>query len=185
MSKIRSILAWIALSCVLFVTGCGEVKTFARLERGPTFLLSGSGKLASFRIYGPKPGRVIATPNDAKSLVWSVQASAGYFEGLPVQGLKISSGSVPSGYLQTIPEAGTTARLKSRLVYYFVAETTNAPGAEGFFYLVDDLPTLIVVPELCQSSFVGDVQPLNCETGQPYVEPVNLEQFVRENRVSQ
>jgi hypothetical protein len=127
---------------------------------------------------------VIATPFDDKSLVWSVQPSAGYFEGLSVQRLKISSGSVPAGYLQTVPEAGTTPRLKSRMVYYFFAETTNAPPASGFFYLVDDLPTLIVVPELCQSSFSGDVQPLKCGTKETYVEPASLEQFVRDNRVS-
>jgi len=163
----------------------GEVKTSARLELGPTFLLSGSGKLASLRIYGPKPGRVIATPFDSKSLVWSVQASAGYFEGRPVQGLTITSGRVPAEYIQTVPEGGTTARLKSHLVYYFFAETTNAPPAEGFFYLVDDLPTLIAVPDLCQSSYSGDVQPLKCGTKEPYVEPVNLDQFVRENRVSE
>jgi hypothetical protein len=34
---------------------------------------------ASFRVYGPKPGRVIATVFDEKSLVSSVQSSPGYW----------------------------------------------------------------------------------------------------------
>jgi hypothetical protein len=155
------------------------------VQRGPTFLLSGSGRLASFRIYGPKPGRVIATPFDNKFLVWSVQASAGYFEGRPVEALVVEIGRIPAGYTQTVPEAGKTPRLNSGTIYYFFAETTNAPPAEGFFYLADDVPTLVVVPGLCQSSLSGDVQPVRRGTNEPYIEPLNLKQFVQENLVEQ
>ena len=165
------------------LAGCFETKTSARLQNGPKFLFDGSGRLASFRIYGPQPGHRIATPFDAKSLAWYVQPSEGYFKGSPVQRLAVEYGRVPTGYTQTVPEAGTAPKLASGAVYYFFAETTDAPPAEGFFYFEGDAPTEITVPGLCQSAFVGDVKPLKCGTTDPYTEPTNLEQFVRENRV--
>lgn len=174
--------AAVLMMLVIFV-GCGEVKTLAHLQSGPTFLLDGSGKLASFRVYGPRPGRKIATPFDAKSITWYVQASDGYFKGSRVQRLMIEYGKVPMGYTQTAPDAGTAPKLTSHVVYYFIAETTDAPPAEGFFYMDGNVPTEIVVPGLCQSAFSGDVQPLKCGTTDPYTEPTNLDQFVRENRV--
>ena len=45
------------------------------------------------------------------------------------------------------------------------------------------VPIPISVRGLCESAFVGDVKPVNCGTNEPYVEPKDLEQFVRENRV--
>jgi len=162
--------------------GCREIKTSARLQNGPVFLLDGSGRLASFRIYGPVPGHKIATPFDGKSLRWYVQPSAGYFKGSKVQRLVVKYGIVPTGYTQTVP-TGRAPQLDSNVVYYFFAETTDAPPAEGFFYLDGDVPTEIVVPGLCQSAFVGDVKPLKCGTSDPYAEPTDLHQFVRENHV--
>jgi hypothetical protein len=173
----------VLLMTLVTAVGCRQVKTSARLQSGPTFLLAGSGKLASFRIYGPQTGRKIAAAFDAKSLTWYVRPSDGYFKGSEVQRLVVEYGKVPAGYTQTVPNAGAAPKLTSHLVYYFFAETTDAPPAEGFFYLDGDVPTEIVVPGLCQSAFAGDVKPLKCGTTDPYVEPTNLQQFVRENRV--
>jgi hypothetical protein len=165
------------------LVSCGEVPTSARLERGPRFFLDGSGRLASFRIYGPRPGHKIATPFDGGSLAWDVRSSEGYFKGALVRGLSIDFGRVPTGYVQTVPNGGAAPELPSRMVYYFFAETANAPTLGGFFYLDGDTPIEILVPSLCESAIVGDVRPLKCGTTDPYVEPTNLEQFVRENRV--
>ncbi len=172
-----------AASLLLVLSGCREIPTFVKMGNGPSFSFQGSGRLASFRIYGPQPGHRIATPFDAKSLVWRIQPAEGYFKGARLEGLEINYGSVPSGYTRTIPGSGAALALPAGQVYYFFAETTNAPPAEGFFYLDGATPIEIKVPGLCQSGFVGDVKPLKCGTTKPYAEPSNLEQFVQENRV--
>ena len=165
------------------LSSCREIPTSVKVGNGPSFSFHGSGRLASFRIYGPQPGYKIATPFDAKSVVWRVQPTEGYFKGARVEGLKIEYGSIPVGYTQAIPNSGTASALPPGQVYYFFAETTNAPPAEGFFYLDGTTPIGIKVPGLCQSGFVGDVRPLKCGTKEPFAEPSNLEQFVQENRV--
>lgn len=115
--------------------------------------------------------------------MWYVQPSGGYFGGTHVHRLVVEFGKIPTGYTQAVPRGAAAPKLPSHLVYYFFAETTDAPPVEGFFYLDGDVPTEITVPGLCQSAFVGDVRPLKCGTTDPYVEPMNLEQFVRQNRV--
>jgi hypothetical protein len=99
--------------------------------------------------------------------------------------LNLVYGSVPKGYTQTSPNNGTAPALTYGLVYYFFVETTGAPGVGGFFYMDEAAPILISVPGLCESAFVGDVKPLKCGTKEPYSEPKDLEQFVRENRLKQ
>jgi hypothetical protein len=168
---------------LLVLSGCREIPTAVKIDSGPSFLMNGSGQLASFRVYGPQPGHRIATPFDAKSLVWRVQPTEGYLKGARIEQLRITYGSVPKGYSQTVPSSGTVIPLSGGRVYYFFVETTNAPPAEGFFYMDGAMPIQIKVPGLCQSAFVGDVKALKCGTAESYIEPSNLEQFVRENRV--
>lgn len=178
------VIAFLAAASWLFVlSSCREIPTSVRVGSGPSFSLNGSGRLASFRVYGPQPDHKIATPFDEKSLVWRVQPSEGYLKGVQVKQLEIRYGSVPSGYTQTVPTSGSASALPAGQVYYFFAETTNAPPAEGFFYLDGTTPIEIKVPGLCQSGFIGDVKPLKCGTQEPYSEPQNLDQFVRESRV--
>jgi hypothetical protein len=160
--------------------GC-EVKTSASLGGGPSFLLDGSGHLASFTVYAPQPGRKIATPNDTKSEVWSIRPLSG--RGEMVARMNLLYGRVPDGYVQTVPAKGAVPALPPGLVYHFFAETTGAPGAEGYFYIDQTTPILVNVPDLCATAFVGDVKPVKCTTGEPYVEPKDLEKFVQENRV--
>jgi len=166
--------------CLFMLLGC-EVKTSANLGSGPSFSLDGSGHLASFTVYAPQPGRKIAIPNDTKSEVWSIRR--GSSRGEMVAGMNLLYGRVPNGYVQTVPSKGVAPALPPGLVYHFFAETTGAPGAEGFFYMDKTTPIPVNVPGLCASAFVGDVKSVKCETGEPYVEPKDLEKFVQENRV--
>lgn len=173
----------ITIATLLPMVGCGERPTSARIGNGPSFSFRGSGRLASFRIYGPRPTHKVATPFDDQSLVWCVQPLEGYFKGARVSGLALEYGIIPKGYGQTKPTTGTAPALPTGQVYYFFAETTDAPPAQGFFYLDGNTPVEINLPDLCESGFVGEVKPLKCGTNEPYAEPTDLKRFVRENRV--
>ena len=172
------------LVVVCFVTlGC-EVGTSVRLGAGPSFHFDGSGRLVSFRIYGPRSGRKIATPVDAQSLMWSIERAPDAPSGVLVSGIEIEYGKVPRGYLQKFPNTGAALPLAIGQVYVFDAVTTGAPGANGFVYMGQNRPIQINVPGLCGSSSLSDVKPVKCGTNEPYIEPRNIEQFVRENRLS-
>ena len=84
----------------------------------------------------PGPGRKIATQGDTRSLTWYVQTSEGYFKGSSVQGLSLEYGKTPPRYVQIVPTTTSVPKLALHMVYYFHAETTNAPPAEGFFYVL-------------------------------------------------
>jgi hypothetical protein len=101
-----------------------------------------------------------------------------------VHRLALNFGMVPAGYAQIVPAGGIVPKLPSKVAYYFLAETTNAPPASGFFYLNEDTPTETTVPGPCESGTVGDVRPLKCGTTDPYIEQADLDQFVRESRVT-
>jgi len=171
----------ISLALALVLVGC-EVSTSVRLKAGPSFLLDGSGRLVSFSVYGPQTGRKIATPLDSRALMWRIEPSDSR-SGIPVASIDIAYGRMPMGYLQNFPSHGQALPLAIGRVYAFVAETSGASGAHGFFYMGPNGPILIDVPGLCESSFVGDVEPVRCGTNEPYVEPTDLEEFVRKNRV--
>lgn len=179
----RHLRACLIFGILLVAVGCREIPTTVKVGDGPSFSFQGSGRLASFRVYGPQPGHKIATPFDDKSLVWRVQPIEGYFKGARVQGLNVAYGVLPEGYAQTIPKNAAPTHLTQGRVYYFFAETTNAPPASGFIYLDGSRPIEIVVPDLCQSGFLGEVKPLKCGTNDLYTEPESLEQFVRDNHI--
>jgi hypothetical protein len=168
--------------CLLILLGC-EVATSVRITAGPSFSFDGSGRLVFFRFYGPRPGRKIATPVDAKSLMWSIEPTSDSPSGALVTGMNIAYGKVPRGYTQKFPTSGSALPLTIGQVYVFDAETTGAPGVNGFVYMGQNGPIQINVPGLCGSAFVGDVKPVKCGTTEPYVEPKDLEKFVQENRV--
>jgi hypothetical protein len=171
-----------AIPLLLNVSGC-EVSTSAKVRGGPTFSLNGSGRLVVFRVYGPRPGRKIATPVDAQSLMWSIEPTIDSPSGVLVAGMEIAYGEVPRGYVQKFPSSAAALPLAVGRVYIFDAETTGASGVNGFLYMGQSGPSLISVPGLCGSSFVGDVKPVKCGTSEPYIEPKDLDQFVKEHRV--
>ena len=191
----KIVLVFLLESVLLVSTAC-EIPTSVTLKDGPSFTLSGSGHLASFTVYGPEPGHKIATPLNTGSVVWQIRATDGYFKGAMVEHMKVRYGSLPQGYLQTVPNDSpllgcvssdrwcrSPRVLEAGEIYYFFAETTDAPGAEGFFYMDGSAPIELKIPGLCQSGFSGNLKAINCETGTPYVEPQNLDKFVREQRV--
>jgi hypothetical protein len=171
-----------AISLLLTINGC-EVGTSVRIGAGPTFSFDGSGRFVSFHVYGPRPGRMIATPVDAKSLMWSIEPTSDAPSGVSVTGMEIAYGKVPRSYIQKFPSSGVALPLTVGQVYVFDAETTGAPGVNGFVYMGPNGPIQINVPDLCGSAFTGDVKPVKCGTSDPYIEPKNLEQFVKEHRV--
>jgi len=174
---------FVTIAAVQLLASCGERPTSAELGKGPSFFLRGSGRLASFRIYGPQPGHKIGTPFDENSLVWCVQSSQGYFKGSPVSQLTVEYGIIPENYVQRIPIGSLATPLRPGSVYYFFAETTDAPPAAGFFYLDENLPMEINIPDLCETGFTGEVKPIKCDNKEPYTEPADLKRFALEHRV--
>ena len=174
----------LAATCALVLVGC-ELNTSATLKAGPSFLLGGSGRLVSFSVWGPRPGRKIATPYDSRGLMWRIEPeSSDRPSGVLVSLLDdITYGRAPRGYLQEFPSRGPALPLDIGKVYDFYAETTGASGTGGFFYMAPNGPILINVPGLCLNSLVLDVEPVRCGTHEPYVEPADLAKFVQENRV--
>ena len=116
----------------LALVGCGEIATSARLGRGPTFLLDGSGRLASFRIYGPQTGHRIGTPFDAKSLVWCVQPTAGYFEGTRVNRLTLNFGTYQPDTRRSYLQAALWLSSLRRLSITFWPKRRTRPLPEVF-----------------------------------------------------
>src|SRR5579863_6599655 len=102
MTSRKTIALLLALPCLLGLVNC-EVGTSIRVLGGLSFSLDGSGRLASFSVYGPRAGHKVATPLDSKSLVWSIQPMSGSASGLLVTDMNLAYGSVPKGYEQTFP----------------------------------------------------------------------------------
>src|SRR6266853_730034 len=136
---------------LLVLSGCREIPTSVKVGTGPSFSLGGSGRLASFTIYAPESGQRIAFPDqDVASVVWQVAVSKGYFKGSHVKGLQLTYGKVPSGYEQVIPSQPQAApALASGTVYAFLAESTDAPIASGYFYIGESGPVQTAIPDLC------------------------------------
>src|SRR5579862_3230440 len=91
---------------LLIQGGCEapEIPTSVKVGPGPSFLLRGSGRLASFTIYAPMSGQKVAFPHtEVSSVVWQLSSSRGYFKGASVNGLDLIYGRNPEGYKQTVP----------------------------------------------------------------------------------
>src|SRR5258708_25482577 len=107
------------VACFVSGTACNrpEVPTSVKISNGPTFSLSGSGRLASFTISAPPNGQKVPVPCDTAllpcsglaSIVWQVVPSRGYYKGTRVEGLQILYGRVPGGYDQTAPAQSSLA----------------------------------------------------------------------------
>lgn len=101
----------------------------------PTFILSGSGRLAMLRIHGPK---VRDVPGEAGFAVWEIIAKSGRFNGTLVGSLgSITYGKVPDGYVQVYPERGEAPPLLEGEQYRAFFDTVNANGARKSFTIRD------------------------------------------------
>ena len=130
-------LRFILLACA--VAGC-ERSTQVRLEGGiaPVFELSGSGAVAIFTVYSPDYMTKAKSLGDEAFALWEIKASGGYFSGAWISNLaSITYGVLPSGYVQVRPKEGPPPRLVEGQKYSYSVETTNAPGAGGFFEIKD------------------------------------------------
>jgi len=115
--------------------------------------------------------------------MWSIEPTSDAPSGVLVTDVEIVYGKVPRGYTQKFPTSGAALPFAIGKVYVFDAETSGAPGVNGFVYMGQTGPIQINVPGLCGSAYVGDVKAVKCGTSEPYVEPKDLEKFVQENRV--
>ena len=85
----------------------------------------------------------------------------------------------------TMPSLSQPApSLASGLVYSFLAETTDAPITEGYFFMDGAEVIQTTIPDACLMLVNGHETRVNCATKQPYQEPSNLEEVVRKNRVA-
>lgn len=173
------------LACLMYVAAC-ERPTSVVVNAGPTFLLSGSGRLEAFTIYAPVGHRIASGSPSNDKVIWQIKASKGYFSGTYVKGMHLTFGKVPDGYNQTVPDRSQEApSLPPGTVYAFTAETTNAPGIGGFFYIRRNGATQVNVPDLCLKLINGQDVRVRCGTSEPYQEPSDLEAFVREHASGQ
>jgi len=110
MTQYRSTAFLGAVSLLLVLSGCREIPTSVKVGTGPSFLLGGSGRLATFTVYAPQSNQKIAFPDrDVASVVWQVTAAQGYFKGSHVKGLQLTYGKVPDGYEQIAPNQSQAA----------------------------------------------------------------------------
>jgi hypothetical protein len=186
-SRARAFLAVVSLLLVL--GACREIPTSVKVGTGPSFSLGGSGRLATFTVYAPQSNQKIAFPDrDVASVVWQVTASKGYFKGSHVEGLQLTYNKVPAGYEQVVPSQSQAApKLAPGTVYAFLAETTDAPIASGYFYIGESGPVETAIPDLCIMFVRGRKVRVKCKlnTAEPYQEPVDLEKYVREHQTAQ
>lgn len=176
------------LLCALLIIGtclyvASEHPTVIRLGAGPSFTMKGNGQLASFTVYAPRLGNRIAFAHkDDSTVVWQIVATNGYFKGTTVGGLVIQYGKVPPGYSQLVPNESQVAPiLPTGAVYSFFAETTDAPGAGGYFYMDAKGPILTFIPDLCLTLKDGHEVRVKCGFvgDRTYREPTNLVDVVR------
>jgi len=123
----------LSVTVVIFMASC-ERSTAVSLQGRypPTFVLSGSGKLADFRIYGPKQRNVAS---DLNYVFWEIQPTKASFDGERVESLgEIRYGVVPNGYKQIYPENdGPPPMLVAGEKYEYRFQTNNAAHARAYF----------------------------------------------------
>jgi len=132
---------------LISIVGCksfDEYSTKIKLEGGetPTFVLSGSGLLSDFIVYGPRqrPGE-----GGRAFTVWEIQPVKGTSEGELLKKIgSIKYGVVPKGYKQIYPEDGSMPPpVVPGVRYVYWAQTVNAPHAREEFELIGGKATVI------------------------------------------
>lgn len=187
---LRKIIIRLAVGAFLvLLVGCEapEIPTAVKVGPGPSFALTGSGRLASFTIYAPMVGQKVAFPHgEVSSVVWQISSSTGYFKGTRVNGFDLIYGKVPEGYKQIVPDhPQVPPSLQSGLIYSFFAESTGAGVASGSFYVGKSGTALSVATDLCLTLENGHNVRVSCKTRQPYREPADIEKFALDHQVTQ
>jgi len=130
----RNVRVFSLLLTIWLFAGC-ERSTHVRVEGGttPVFVISGSGRLASFVVYSPDFAEKAESPWDENFALWKIKPIGGHLNGTPVGRLeRITYGVVPDGYRQVKPQVGSAPALTEGQKYSYDIDTTGAPGAAGF-----------------------------------------------------
>jgi hypothetical protein len=181
----RIVVGGLVLLGMIHLAACGEMPTSVKVSAGPSFTFSGYGHLAAFLVYAPRDGRRIAAGTaDVDTVVWQIAPAHGYFEGVSVHHLNLTYGVVPSGYIQVVPAGSKKPELLDKgIVYAFYAETTGAEGIFVRLYMGTSGPIRISTPGLALSAVNRRWVEVDSRTGGPFVEPTDLEEYVREHTV--
>jgi hypothetical protein len=150
-AKIGNLRLFSLLLATWFLTGC-ERSTHVTVEGGatPVFVISGSGKLASFVVYSPDFAEKAESPFDENFALWEIKPTGGHLSATPVGQLeRITYGVVPEGYSQVRPKVGSAPPLREGQKYFYWAETTNAPWAQGFLEIRNSQAVPTDGPGLC------------------------------------
>lgn len=146
-------LVLVATICAL--AGC-ERSTHVRVEGGtaPVFVISGSGKLASFVVYSPDFAEKAESPWDENFALWKIKPSGGPSNGTSLGKLnRITYGVLPGGYTQVKPQGGSVpSPLTEGRKYFYDVETTNAPGAAGYLEIKNSQAVSTEGPHPCFGS---------------------------------
>ena len=133
-AKIRKVRVVLLLLIAWSLMGC-ERTTQVKIKGGttPVFVLSGSGELAIFTVYGPDYITKSEKPFDEDFALWEIRPPGGYLAGAHIEDLgSVTYGVVPPGYEQVKPQVGSPPPLTEGQRYFFHVDTTDAPGAAGF-----------------------------------------------------
>lgn len=184
----KLILLFLITPWFLCPMGCElEKPTAVKVLSGPSFALSGSGRLASLTISAPlddqriafRCGKVLFSCSGVASVVWQIEASRGNFKAASVNGLRVALGKVPDGYTQSVPMPSCVPTFQPGVIYAYSVDTLNAAGQSGYFYVEKSGAVVAVdVPELCVTLKDGQQVRINCRTKGPFQEPTDLEDFV-------
>jgi hypothetical protein len=131
--------------------GC-ERSTHVRVEGGaaPVFVISGSGRLASFVIYSPDFAEKAESPWDENFALWKITPTAGHMNGTPVGQLeRITYGVLPDGYRQVKPQVGSAPPLTQCQKYFYDIDTTGAPGTAGYLEIRNSQAVPTEGPHVC------------------------------------
>ncbi len=150
-AKTRNVRPFALLLVIWLFTGC-ERSTHIKVEGGttPVFVISGSGKLASFVVYSPDYAEKAECPWDENLALWKIEPTGGHWNGTPVEDLeRITYGVVPEGYKQIKPQVGSAPHLTEGQKYFYDVETHNAPGAAGYVEVRNSQAVPTEGPDVC------------------------------------
>jgi hypothetical protein len=136
---------------ISLIAGC-ERSTHVRIEGGttPVFVISGSGRLASFIVYSPDFAEKAQSPWDDSFALWEIKPTEGDLNGTPVGQLeRITYGVLPEGYRQVKPQVGSAPPLTEGQKYFYHVETTGAPWAAGFLEIRNSQAVPTDGPDVC------------------------------------